>query len=64
MADNQEFASGDIVRLKSGSPAMTVLWYTTNGEEIGCHWWNRATSKFEIQKFDPTSLKPASADEF
>ena len=35
------FAVGDVVRLKSGGPRMTVL--SANGEDVQCVWFEGST---------------------
>lgn len=56
---SEEFKPGDVVRLKSGGPKMTV---TEVGEEVYCEWFD---DKKEPQGrgFSPTSLKPAGSDD-
>lgn len=36
--ENNKFKTGDVVKLKSGSPAMTVESYTNNGN-LNCVWF-------------------------
>lgn len=63
MADESSFSPGDVVRLKSGGPALTVMWVNADGH-YGCKWWNHAASKYEVEKFLPTSLFLSSSDQF
>lgn len=48
-----EFETGDIVRLKSGGPEMTVSQSATGGR-IRCQWF--AGKKLEFGDFQPSSL--------
>ncbi|QFU22787.1 YodC family protein [Shewanella eurypsychrophilus] len=50
---------GDIVRLKSGGPAMTVA--TTGGENILCSWF--MNNKLEEAVFAPQALEPVVEDD-
>jgi uncharacterized protein YodC (DUF2158 family) len=34
----EEFANGDIVRLKSGGPPMTITGYNNNTGKVICQW--------------------------
>ena len=59
----QTFKAGDVVRLKSGGPKMTILWIE---DEYGvmtasCQWFD---SKNELKdaKFRPSSLEHYEAD--
>ena len=61
MAD-EVFNAGDVVRLKSGGPAMTVLWAARDGESVTLQWWNFAFSKFETDQFLPSSVKSSGPD--
>ena len=49
MADEQNFKPGDIVRLRSGGPQMTIIWVNT--EEAGCNYWNSGTNSFGFESF-------------
>lgn len=39
MSSEQTLKPGDVVRLKSGGPRMTVDWIDTDGHEIICTWF-------------------------
>ena len=55
---HQEFKVGDVVRLRSGGPLMTVVNpQTSQGKEVWCEWWNEGTSKFENRGFLPEVLE-------
>ena len=60
MAEEHFFKPGDVVKLRSGGPAMTVLW--SQAEDVAVRWWNSAASKFEIERFLPSSLKVTGPD--
>jgi uncharacterized protein YodC (DUF2158 family) len=50
---------GDIVRLKSGGPKMTVeriLWYKDGDGQILCTWYNSLWAKIESNTFYLSSL--------
>jgi len=65
MAEKRKFKTGDIVKLKSGGPQMTVKEYLEN--EVNCQWFDE--SKVRDEKFfeDSIELSPrrieASLDE-
>ena len=46
------FSTGDIVRLKSGGPKMTVL--ESGGEQVQCKWFDR-NGKMHTDSF-PTAM--------
>ncbi|WP_333986583.1 YodC family protein [Providencia huaxiensis] len=50
------FNSGDIVKLKSGSPKMTVDGYSNLGDVI-CVWYDENKSDFVKKKFSEESLE-------
>lgn len=55
MAKGKEFNSGDIVKLKSGGPEMTVKhWYALQSG-FECQWF--AGKKLESGYFNPESLE-------
>lgn len=55
MAKGNEFSSGDIVKLKSGGPEMTVKhWYPLQSG-FECQWF--AGKKLEKGYFNPKSLE-------
>ena len=45
-----DFSEGDVVRLNSGGPKMTVL-QTKSGEQIKCQWFDR-NGKIQTGDFD------------
>ncbi|MEN0678664.1 YodC family protein [Plesiomonas shigelloides] len=51
------FKSGDIVKLKSGGPEMTVQSVTT---VVVCQWF--AGKKLELGRFNPNSLEPVNKE--
>lgn len=56
---HQEFKIGDVVRLRSGGPSMTVVNpAASGGKEVWCEYWNEGTSKFENRGFYPALLEP------
>ena len=57
---SQEFKIGDVVKLKSGGPTMTVNNIEENGE-IYCQWF--AGKKLEEGQFSSDSLIRASVNE-
>lgn len=52
-----EFKAGDVVRLKSGGPLMTIRTIGTDGR-VHCSWFNRAGDVFthERQDFEAAML--------
>ncbi|EEW1253159.1 DUF2158 domain-containing protein [Escherichia coli] len=53
---NDEFKTGDIVKLKSGGPDMTIrLFSSTQGNSFLCQWF--AGKKLEQGYFRPESLE-------
>jgi uncharacterized protein YodC (DUF2158 family) len=62
MSKNQ-FDIGDVVRLKSGSPKMTVAKLSTDKEKVEyqCQWFNFDTKKMEQAYFYPAMLEPDSS---
>jgi uncharacterized protein YodC (DUF2158 family) len=52
---NNSFATGDIVKLKSGGPEMTVFqWLSFGGGVFRCQWF--AGKKLEAGDFKPDQL--------
>jgi uncharacterized protein YodC (DUF2158 family) len=51
------FTIGEVVRIKSGGPAMTVE-YITDGYNIKCVWFNKR-QKLKRGEFKPSILKPS-----
>lgn len=69
-----KFNIGDLVKLKSGSPVMTVLeypneylWYNSwnenDGNHLTCKWYNKMSNKFEIETFHESMLEICNEDE-
>jgi uncharacterized protein YodC (DUF2158 family) len=57
-----QFKVGDIVRLKSGGPPMTVSSIgSVMSEDIGCQWFSGR--KMESGYFPAASLVPGEADD-
>lgn len=52
------FKKGDIVKLKSGGPSMTVI-DPQNNDEIICIMWNSNQNMFIKQTFPSLGLEPA-----
>jgi uncharacterized protein YodC (DUF2158 family) len=58
----QQWKIGDVVRLKSGGPNMTVhvTGVHPNGRQIvSCQWYSESTSKFDSATFDVETLATA-----
>ena len=58
MAEKITFEEGDVVQLKSGGPAMTVIWSTDN--EAQCRWFPTSAASTHgnfpnasLKKIDP-----------
>jgi len=54
-ASNEEFKAGDIVRLKSGGPDMTVSGLTYTKDELVCKWFGG--KKLEEGHFPPQAIE-------
>lgn len=50
---NAEFSKGDVVRLKSGGPKMTVL--AVKAAKLSCQWFDR-NGKMHKAEFDDVML--------
>lgn len=50
----EQFSDGDVVRLKSGGPTMTVEQYDDIYQQVVCSWF--AGDKHERARFSPASL--------
>ena len=59
MADEKVFTSGDVVRLKSGGPLMTVI-HTVSREEdllnVQCTWYSEVANTFSTAAFSENTL--------
>jgi len=53
------FKEGDIVKLKSGSPKMTVEYIerTSNRISVHCIWWNESKNEFNREVFPANALR-------
>jgi len=56
---NEAFQPGDVVKLKSGGPAMVVVKAV---DSVNCRWWNPASNSYDFTSLNAFELKPASAD--
>lgn len=56
-----EFAPGDVVELKSGSPLLTVV--TATAEKVGCVWFEETAGEFRTYDFLPVLLDKAELEE-
>ena len=65
MADFSDFEEGDVVKLKSGGPDMTVSTVdapgTIGSNYIKCNWFSGA--KRQTGKFQPDELEHVDEDE-
>jgi len=50
------FSSGDVVRLKSGGPKMTVLESTDTQDTVDCQWFDR-NGKLQQSSFQPQMIE-------
>lgn len=61
-----EFKSGDVVRLKSGGPAMTVSRElkseTTARPAVECVWYDEVTNTFSTSTFAQVNLVETTPD--
>lgn len=51
-----DFKEGDVVRLKSGSPAFTIAWINQDRASAGATWFNDQAQKVEIQEVKLSTL--------
>jgi len=51
----EEFNSGDVVKLKSGGPLMTVMEIDKKKQKVLCCWFNK-DEKFDSTEFDKNML--------
>jgi uncharacterized protein YodC (DUF2158 family) len=58
---NQTFKPGDLVRLKSGGPLMTLHQASHDGSTVYCQWF--VSGKLQMGQFPPSSLKLDSEDD-
>jgi uncharacterized protein YodC (DUF2158 family) len=58
----QPFKVGDLVRLKSGSPVMTVGLFKENGD-VRCGYWDQQKAAFDYAQFPPAMLMAVSREE-
>jgi len=57
MTNKKKYKIGDIVRLKSGGPSMTVRGFTSELEELlECQWF--AGDKLQFGVFHPDAVEP------
>lgn len=61
MTQKRRYKTGDIVKLKSGGPDMTVKGYDPLDKQLLCQWF--AGSKLNAGYFDPDSVEPAGEAE-
>ena len=50
------FNEGDVVRIKSGSPALTISWINQERESAGVIWFNHDGQKVEFQEVNLVTL--------
>jgi len=55
------YQPGDIVRLKSGGPNMTVQSTSNDRENVWCVWFD-AKGEHNRQMFNPLSLEPGQTE--
>ena len=58
----EEIKIGDVVRLKSGGPAMTVTNMAQNG--VNCYWWSPTKESYIHFIFPPILLTHANPDKY
>lgn len=56
-----EFAPGDVVELKSGSPLLTVV--AATDEAVNCVWFEETHGEFRTHAFLPVLLDKAELEE-
>jgi uncharacterized protein YodC (DUF2158 family) len=56
-----QFSLGDVVKLKSGGPKMTVNNSYGDGRTLSCVWFVGTEQK--EARFSPEALEPAGADD-
>lgn len=60
MANKNTFKMGDVVRLNSGGPAMTVINPDAADGDAYCTWWN--DGEYGSKGFPHAALTPATPD--
>jgi uncharacterized protein YodC (DUF2158 family) len=53
------FSVGDLVRLLSGGPAMTIIDIASDGARVTCAWFVDGNGQYFQGEFNPAFLKPA-----
>lgn len=53
--EKKTFRDGDVVRLRSGGPAMTV-YDDSDQVEIGCTWWREEDGEYRTECFSAAEL--------
>lgn len=56
------FAPGDIVQLKSGSPALTVI--SETGDHVNVVWYSDENGEFRTQSLNVIALEALEIPEF
>jgi uncharacterized protein YodC (DUF2158 family) len=56
-----EFQSGDLVKLKSGGPLMTISFKNSHGSFV-CVWWNENSEAYKSETFAPALIESAKKD--
>ncbi len=56
-----DFKKGDVIKLKSGGPAMTV---SAVGNQIECMYFNIDTKSFNISYFPPETVEIGEYDNY
>ena len=51
-----DFQEGDVVRLKSGSPAFTIAWINQDRASVGATWFNEKAQKVEVKEVTISTL--------
>ena len=59
MADEKVFTVGDLVRLKSGGPLMTVIYMAPREEDafnVQCTWYSEVANTYNTAAFNENTL--------